>query len=461
MEKKKLELDISSEKRRFKEHLDLLDNNQIIFSGIFGIGKTYFLDKFFKQEQKSYEIIKISPVNFSISSNDDIIDYIKYDIIFQLLSKGIAFKKTAFSKELTSQMYVKENFIEIGTLLAKNATKINKSFAAVFGFLTDLKEKIDDHNEGVNIDEEKALIDFLTSIKDKIGSIYEENHLTVLISGLISGLKADGKEVILIIDDTDRLDPEHVFRIFNVFACHFEFGKTQENKFSIDKVVLVCDIDNIRKMFYSKYGQDVDFSGYIDKFYSKEIYYLDSKKVITNSIFRLLSSVKNKEGVEQQLAKSIPVLQCILIDMVETNSINLRSLLKMNTSTFEFDKNNFRKKYRLVFVFDFLTFLFGAKMSLEIALKKLSNNKKKSNQLEIGDIIAFLELDKHKEEITEYNYKNKALDLKISYNFHNEFPGDYITSNIRVENMKGELKNIVPLYDLLNLAFDKYKNYSF
>ncbi|MFZ3565015.1 P-loop NTPase fold protein [Tenacibaculum finnmarkense] len=474
MEKEKLALSISSEKKRFKEHLILPDNDQIIFSGIFGIGKTYFLNEFFEDEKEQYETIKISPVNYSISSNDDIIDYIKYDIIFQLLSKGIDFEKTDFSKELTSQMYVKESFTEVMTLLAKNATKINKSFAAVFGFLTDIKEKIDIHNTEVNIDEKEELIEFLTSMKDKTGSIYEENNLTVLIASLISGLKADGKKVVLIIDDTDRLDPEHVFRIFNVFACHFEFGKTEENKFSIDKVVLVCDIDNIRKMFYSKYGQDVDFSGYIDKFYSKEIYYLDTKKVITDSIDNLLSSVNNSNDLKllSELKYSESILKAILFDMVKTNSINLRSLLKIHNLIFDFKEYNFKKgidssrsnlQYDIVLIFDFLSFLLGSKINIESSLNKLQNNASifyldSYNQLDYGAILVFLELDKYERSKKEYIYENENLDIKISYNTECAFRSNKYTGDlVKFEYMKGEPKNIFPLYELLNLAFDKYK----
>ncbi|MBE7693582.1 hypothetical protein G1K75_11595 [Tenacibaculum finnmarkense] len=476
MEKEKLTLSISSEKKRFKEHLILPDNDQIIFSGIFGIGKTYFLNEFFKDEKEQYETIKISPVNYSISSTDDIIDYIKYDIIFQLLSKGIDFEKIDFSKGLTSQMYVKENFTEVMTLLAKNATKINKSFAAVFGFLTGLKENLDIHNRDVNIEEEEELIDFLTSIKDKTGSIYEENNLTVLISGLISGLKEDGKKVILIIDDTDRLDPEHVFRIFNVFACHFEFGKTEENKFSINKVVLVCDIDNIRKMFYSKYGQDVDFSGYIDKFYSKEIFSLDTKEVIANSVENLLSSVKKSKELQlfSKNDNALIILKTVLSDMVKTNSINLRSLLKMYNSVFEFKNYRFQKafnnsdnifsnEYDLLLIFDFLTFLLGSKMSLETSLNKLLSSTIEIPVDEASDsnyiaVILFLELNKHRERTMECNYKNDNLDLNILYESNRNYESrKYYASIIKVENMKGEPKNTFPLYELLNLAFDKYK----
>ena len=77
---------IKTETDRFKSHLDLPDNSRVFFSGIFGIGKTYFLNNFFS-EQEDYESIFLRPVHYSIANNEDIIKYIKYDICFELLTK--------------------------------------------------------------------------------------------------------------------------------------------------------------------------------------------------------------------------------------------------------------------------------------------------------------------------------------------------------------------------------------
>ena len=68
----------------FKHHLDIPDNNRIIFSGRFGIGKTTFLTEYFKNF-KSHNVIHLFPVNYSILSNEDIFSYIKYDILLELV----------------------------------------------------------------------------------------------------------------------------------------------------------------------------------------------------------------------------------------------------------------------------------------------------------------------------------------------------------------------------------------
>ena len=57
------DLPIKKEAKRFKEHLLLENNNRTILSGIFGIGKTYFIDNFFKINKNEFIEIKLNPVN--------------------------------------------------------------------------------------------------------------------------------------------------------------------------------------------------------------------------------------------------------------------------------------------------------------------------------------------------------------------------------------------------------------
>jgi hypothetical protein len=90
-----------TEQQRFEDHLKLTQNHNIIFSGKFGIGKTYFLNDFFKNNT-DYEYIRIAPVNYSIAQNEDIFKYINFDVIFELLEKGIDFEKIDFDPERIS-----------------------------------------------------------------------------------------------------------------------------------------------------------------------------------------------------------------------------------------------------------------------------------------------------------------------------------------------------------------------
>lgn len=123
---------------------------------------------------------------------------------------------------------------------------------------------------------------YLVSHRLKKGSVREDgDYITILIQDLISRIKAvkENKPFIFILDDLDRLDPEHVFRLFNVFTAHHD-SKTDKNKFNFDQVIFVCDVRNIHYMFQHKYGTHTDFQGYIDKFYSSHIFIFDFKAYI-------------------------------------------------------------------------------------------------------------------------------------------------------------------------------------
>jgi len=69
--------------------LKIENNYRILFSGQFGIGKTYFLDKFFKSNinKDKYDVFHLFPVNYQISNNENIIQFLKYDILIELLKK--------------------------------------------------------------------------------------------------------------------------------------------------------------------------------------------------------------------------------------------------------------------------------------------------------------------------------------------------------------------------------------
>ena len=150
-----MKIDITSEIERFKEHLTQTDNNKIIFSGIFGIGKTYFLKEFFLNNSEKYELFLLSPVNYSISNNDDIINYINYDIAFNLISKSVYYEKNDLPKLLTAQFYLKDNLLDTMSLLAKNCGSIGKTLSDLYENGKELIENINQHNAKSQIDEEQ------------------------------------------------------------------------------------------------------------------------------------------------------------------------------------------------------------------------------------------------------------------------------------------------------------------
>lgn len=76
----------------FNKHLAINENKSLIFSGSFGTGKTYFLKEYFENSTK-FHSIHLYPVNYSVASNEDIFELIKYDILFSLLEKNLEFEK--------------------------------------------------------------------------------------------------------------------------------------------------------------------------------------------------------------------------------------------------------------------------------------------------------------------------------------------------------------------------------
>ena len=119
------------------------------------------------------------------------------------------------------------------------------------------EEEIDKYIDKHSKDEKQEVQNFLQKIASRPGSIYESNLITQIILNLVEDAKTNmgtNKKIILVIDDLDRIDPEHIFRILNILSVHNDFGNQQEHKFGFDKTILVCDIDNIRNIYRAKYG---------------------------------------------------------------------------------------------------------------------------------------------------------------------------------------------------------------
>lgn len=71
----------------FGDFLKIENNQRIFFSGKFGIGKTYFLEDFFNLNKDKYEAFHLFPANYQISSNEDIVELLKYDILVELIKR--------------------------------------------------------------------------------------------------------------------------------------------------------------------------------------------------------------------------------------------------------------------------------------------------------------------------------------------------------------------------------------
>jgi len=172
-----------------------------------------------------------------------------------------------------------------------------------------------------NFDE---LGNFLTTNTTIKGSIFEDDIITQIIRSSLQVLKGgpeekEVKENILIIDDFDRLDSEHIFRVLNILSIHQNNFKG-EDKFGFDKIIIVCSYDNIIKIYEHKYGKDVDFEGYIEKFYSTDVFHFENQKAISDYCKKEFSADLDPDLLQ--------ILGIILSFFVSENKISVRSLIK-------------------------------------------------------------------------------------------------------------------------------------
>lgn len=91
-------------------------------------------------------------------------------------------------------------------------------------------------------------------------SVYENDIITKIIRDNISTYqKNHNKKIVLVIEDMDRLDPAHLFRIMNVFSAHMDYGyrcmrtvgdTLFDNKFGVNNVVFVMHEKNTEALFH-------------------------------------------------------------------------------------------------------------------------------------------------------------------------------------------------------------------
>lgn len=272
---------------KFKIYLDA--HSRCIFSAKFGNGKSYFINRFMEKHADDYLFIPIYPVNYQVMDNKDIFELIKRDILIKLLSSGeIEIDNINFDPIFLYYHFFTSKSGEILSSLLNTIPAIN-----IFGFelnignvvkqTENIKQKFKEWKEQINDTQDKFTEDFITQFSNQPGSIYEFDAISRLICEFIKQYKEKNptKKVVLIIEDLDRIDPAHIFRILNVFSAHFdrytpeptEFETTDgNNKFCLDKIVSICDISNIETIYHHVYGEKTDFLGYISKFSNSSPY---------------------------------------------------------------------------------------------------------------------------------------------------------------------------------------------
>jgi hypothetical protein len=499
----------------FRKHLLQDGNDRIIFSAPFGTGKTTFLQDL--DSEKDLAIIHLAPVNYSVSPNEDIFRLIKYDIINELL----------VTHEVPPEAPQMSRMAAYGATLPAAAPGLFRSLLGGFSALNkdlpdpeklfEVKDKLEQYvgqTEQLRRDPElnQRAIDFMID-SEKLLPVLENDFITGFIQQGLDKLaqplvaeepeNADSKQsatlrtTVLVIDDLDRLDPEHTFRLFNIFSAHLDHHAATTNKFGFDKIVFVCDIDNIRNLFHSRYGADTDFSGYIDKFYSNEVFHFDIGPLVSNEIINILSSITFSENSEELRSRVIgnrgdsSFSSIILTEMASIRAITLRRLIsraghlfplkqrRLNFNRYSYDDYN--TKFIGVLILEFLTWVAGSTHALESALLKVRRwarsehySSKRYNERQLAGIflavaaipvhnfVASNVIEQRKPDKTGSAYTYSLSNgTAIGFWLQNSDRGYYEHFEAHIDFINGsEPKNdqTYPAFDLLYEAFIVLKN---
>lgn len=269
-------IDITNKLSEFEKHLNL--NRQTIVSAKFGDGKTYFLNKYIEQHEQDTFFIVLHPVNYVVSSNEDIFEYIKRDILCSLVHRS-EFQETNWDEALKELLSYDTMLETVDTI----ATNIPCGNLLTLPF--HLFKKVDD----------KFAVDkYFDRFKNTKGGLFEFDQFTFAIQRTLNEIKKNGQRTILIIEDLDRIDPEHLFRILNVLGAHVDEDKNT-NKFGFDNIVAVLDYDTTRHIFHHFYGAQANYKGYMSKFMSSYPFRYSITEVARD---QLLEYFKNECHIE-------------------------------------------------------------------------------------------------------------------------------------------------------------------
>ena len=202
-------IDITYELKDFYHHLNEATIDRTIFSARFGDGKTEFLKQFKEKYQNEYDFYTLYPVNYQIAPNEQIMEYIKRDLLFQLILNNKIEQGIEIPDSIAFQWYLCNNSFDIIRECMKFAPSLIGTMAQyqmVLEGVTVLAEaiikqyqKFKDYEKEFNNDESKKALNFVGKFNNEVGGIYELDPISWLIAKSITD--ENGKKSVLIIED--------------------------------------------------------------------------------------------------------------------------------------------------------------------------------------------------------------------------------------------------------------------
>lgn len=275
-------IDISQSLRQFETHL--MNNPRTIFSARFGDGKTYFLNHYIELHSDDTVFVTVHPINYSVAKNEDVFEYIKRDILY-VLSKDQNFKEVDWTK-VKETLFDYDNLLEVADKIGENVP-----FSNLLLMPFHLFKKVDD---------KYAIDKFFDRFNEKQGGLFELDEFTVAIKETVAKIQSAGKKCTLLIEDLDRLDPGHLFRILNVLGAHID-EDAESNKFGFDNIILSFDFETTKHLFRHFYGDQADYDGYMSKFLSHTPFYYSITNIAREN---LRSFLQDNCGVSPEMMQS-------------------------------------------------------------------------------------------------------------------------------------------------------------
>lgn len=280
-------IDITSELERLDKHL--AGNKRTILSAKFGDGKSYFLNEYVRTRGNEKLFITLHPVNYVVAPNEDILEYIKRDIL-SFLCKQPEFKEVDWEK-------ARKKILDYDTLL-EECEFLSDAIPPAKMLLTPFRlfKKVDDTY---------AIDKFFDRFASTKGGIFEQDEFTVAIQETIECIQQHGKECVLIIEDLDRIDPGHLFRILNVLGAHIDV-EPDKNKFGFDNIILVMDYDVTRQVFHHLYGMEANYEGYMNKFIGNNVFHYSMTEQARQHLIKFL---------ENDCKLSHELMKCVMMEV--------------------------------------------------------------------------------------------------------------------------------------------------
>lgn len=318
-------------------------NSRCVLSAPFGEGKSFFLNEFIKTKSSDYDFITLYPTGYQICDNKDVFEYIKRDILLALLALEPGFLDAL---DKTNAAIIWDSISECREDIVSCLPEINIGVHGTAGVTISTANIVNAVCKVIEKCKKKwrfggnHIKDYFNSFENNKGSLYEFNPISNMISSLIAARKkgsesSNPRKVVLVIEDLDRMDPEHIFRILNVFSAHFGDDLDEDfslNKFGFDKVLLLCDYNNIKNIYHHLYGADADFCGYMSKFVAKGVFQYSLRSRVKEYMVSLLP---------RNLKENFPTIIGVVTDKIfdKNGSLRNENLRTIKTKFLEFKKS--------------------------------------------------------------------------------------------------------------------------